>query len=163
MSGDNDVSLDEVMTPDKFNMARLYNSQNSEDDQDDYPPFNNAACEYYEPIDLKSHIRDNIDCKNKQTQSYMHINCRGLSSKWENFHSMLCDIHSLIILESVKCSIALMTDVLAFLGTILLLPDAEISMMIIEVALHFLSTSSQILKFEMICLFLFPMCMNRYL
>ena len=43
MSGDNDVSLDEVMTHDKFNMAKLYNSQNSEDDQDDYPPFNNAA------------------------------------------------------------------------------------------------------------------------
>ena len=81
MSGDNDVSLDEVMTHDKFNMAKLYNSQNSGDDQDDYPPFNNAAfgtCKYYEPIDLKSHIRDNIDCKNKQTQSYMHINCRTI-------------------------------------------------------------------------------------
>ena len=29
-------------------------------------------------------------------------------------------------LESVKCSIVLMTDALAFLGTILLLPDADI-------------------------------------
>ena len=63
----------------------------------DSAPFNNAnfgTCEYYEPIDLKSHIKDNIDYKNKQIQLYMHINCRGLSSNWEHFHSMLCDIHS---------------------------------------------------------------------
>ena len=50
MSGDNDVSLDEVMTHDKFNMAKLYDSQNGEYEQGDYAPFNNAnfgTCEYY--------------------------------------------------------------------------------------------------------------------
>ncbi len=35
MSGDNSISLDEVMTADKYNMAKMYKNQHTEDDNDD--------------------------------------------------------------------------------------------------------------------------------
>ena len=63
MSGDNTVSLDEVITNDRYNLARIYESQ-----QDEVDP------------DVDSTIFANDDM-----HSYMHFNCRGLSSNWEKF------------------------------------------------------------------------------
>ena len=94
MSGDNTISLDEVMTEDRFNLARLYESQHDEDDpEDNYPLFANDSglCEYYEPENL---VTSGIFPENKQMQSYLHLNCRGLSANWEKFQDLLCDLHS---------------------------------------------------------------------
>ena len=98
MSGDNTVSLDEIMTDDRYNLATLYESQLAEDDQDeDYLPFNDARnCEYYSPNNMNNHIQDNYDSLSDKRclTSYFHLNCRGLSSNWEKFHDLLCQIHS---------------------------------------------------------------------
>ena len=60
MSGDN-ISLGEVMTDDKFNLATIYNSQRSGDDQElDYPPFSHSeseSCNYYEPQNLLNFVK----------------------------------------------------------------------------------------------------------
>ncbi len=52
----------------------------------------NIQCEYYEPKDVEStvRIRDSIKCSN----SFMHLNCRSLSSNWEKFYDFLCDVHT---------------------------------------------------------------------
>ena len=97
MSGDN-ISLGEVMTDDKFNLATIYNSQRSGDDQElDYPPFSHSeseSCNYYEPQNLLNFVKKKVYHGNKHTQSYIHLNCRGLSSNWEKFQDLLCDMHS---------------------------------------------------------------------
>ena len=102
MSGDNTcISLDEVITDtDRFNLATIYNSQRSEDDQElDYPPFSHSesescTCTYYEPQNLLNLVKEKVAHGNKHTQSYVHLNCRGLSSNWEKFQDLLCNLHS---------------------------------------------------------------------
>jgi len=43
MFGDHTISLDEIMTDDRYDLATLYESQIAEDDQnEDYFPFNDA-------------------------------------------------------------------------------------------------------------------------
>ena len=49
----------------------------------------NIDCEYYEPQDLNRVILDK-PC----STSYFHLNCRSLSSNWECFHDLLCDLHN---------------------------------------------------------------------
>ena len=98
MSGDNIVRLEEVMTDDRFNLASIYDYQHNQDDSEvDYNIFPNngkGACDYYEPHELVNHTKCIAACDHKRMHSYMHLNCRGLSSNWEKFTDYLCDIHS---------------------------------------------------------------------
>jgi len=89
MSGDKTISMDEVMNEDRFNLARLYDSQHDDNDPDvNYPVINNDSemCGYYEPENMADHLKDGFLLENKQAQSYLHLNCRGLSANWEKFH-----------------------------------------------------------------------------
>ena len=45
---------------------------------------------------MNNHIQDNYDSLSDKRclTSYFHLNCRGLSSDWEKFHDLLCQIHS---------------------------------------------------------------------
>ena len=56
---------------------------------DDFPfaPFGND-CGYYEP----NHFRELTRCT-QNCASYFHLNGRSLSSNWESFNDLLCDLH----------------------------------------------------------------------
>ena len=98
MSGDNTISLDEVMTEDKYNMAKIYEAQHSGDDDDlDYSPLSNGRdiCEYHEPTELMQYLSVTPSFnKYKKSKSYFHLNCRGLSSNWDKFYDLVCDMHT---------------------------------------------------------------------
>ena len=46
--------------------------------------------EYYEPVQFQNQLGDKL----QNSTNYFHINCRGLSSNWENVRDLLCDLHS---------------------------------------------------------------------
>jgi hypothetical protein len=98
MSGDNSISLDEVMTADKYNMANIYEAQHTGDGDDlDYSPLSNGRdiCEYHEPTELMQYLSVTPSFnKYKKSRSYFHLNCRGLSSNWDKFYNLVCDIHT---------------------------------------------------------------------
>ena len=99
MSGDNTISLDEVMTEDRFNFARIYDHQYDEVEPETTNPLSTGndseMCDYHEAYNLVNDlIKDGILYDDKHTQSYLHLNCRGLSSNWEKFQDLLCDMHS---------------------------------------------------------------------
>ena len=90
MSGDDIFSLDEVKTNDRFDFIKYF--QNDEDHL-----FNNIdleACDYYDAHTLVDKINSGTSSVNNHAQSYFHLNCRGLSSNWDNFYDFLCSIHS---------------------------------------------------------------------
>ena len=93
----------------EFNFARIYDNQNDEDELENinpYSPSNNSEmCKYHEPDNLPNDlIKDGILSDNKCMQSYLHLNCRGLS--------VICILiyFHFIILESVKCSIEILIN-----------------------------------------------------
>ena len=62
--------------------------EDGDDDSCDDSPFqciNN--CSYFEPDQFSNHV------EKSRGQSYFHLNCRGLSSNWELFRELLCDLH----------------------------------------------------------------------
>ena len=98
MSGDNTVSLDEVMTADNYTLATIYEAQHNGDDDDlDYSPLSNGRgiCGYHEPTELMQYLSVTPSFnKYKKSRSYFHLNCRGLSSTWDKFYNLICDIHT---------------------------------------------------------------------
>lgn len=98
MYGDDNISLDEVKNDDNFNLASIYESKHTEDDSDvNYSLFKNTdsgECDYYEPLKFAVKTKHHNLSNNKHTNSYLHLNCRGLSSNWEKFQDLLCDVHS---------------------------------------------------------------------
>ena len=86
------VTLDRIMTEDPFNLETLY-------DQDDDHDANSGSdspflycgnsCEYYEPNQFNIKFQ-----KSHGSLSYFHLNCRGLSSNWNEFFELICDLHS---------------------------------------------------------------------
>ncbi len=85
------VSLDSIKTNEEFDLVTLYESYEDNDgtmDNDSPFQYSNSTCMYYEPSDFLNQanlIKDPL--------SFYHLNCRGLSSNWESFHSHLCDLH----------------------------------------------------------------------
>ena len=55
-------------------------------------PYNNLheSCGYHEPHQLT----DNLKLSSKSHSSFFHLNCRGLSHNWENFVSLLNEMHT---------------------------------------------------------------------
>ena len=92
MYGDN-ISLDEVRTDNKYNLATIYGTHGEiEDDNTDIVNhiYDNNTCEYFEPEDVFKHINSPHDKLNKLPQSFFHLNCRGLSKNWERLHELIC-------------------------------------------------------------------------
>ena len=85
------ITLDQVREEEKFNLRTLYEVNDIESHEDHDSPFQqcNIDCEYYEPEDLNRVLLDK-PC----STSYFHLNCRSLSSNWECFHDLLCDLHN---------------------------------------------------------------------
>jgi len=90
-------------------------------------------CKYREPYNLANElVKYGILSDNKCTQSYLHLNRRGISLNWEKFKEVLCDMHS---------------DLFSFDYIITkLLLDVETPMTDTEMELLFLSKSYKILN-----------------
>lgn len=86
----NNISLDQVQVHDSYNFKTIYESGDYSEDYTD-SPFGQGEleCNYYEPQQFL-HLTEGI----KKSKSYFHLNCRSLSSNWESFHDLLCDLHS---------------------------------------------------------------------
>jgi hypothetical protein len=86
------ISLDQVRTDINYDLVNLYDDININDDAPNDSPFqyNGSNCEYYEPDNFSELTDISNDCN---SNSYFHLNCRGLSSNWESFHELLCDLH----------------------------------------------------------------------
>ena len=84
------ISLDQVRSDDKFNFVSQYDSYNQFDVDDvESPPRScNITNEYYEPGQFCDTMKDSHN-----SMSYFHLNCRGLSTNWESFSELLCDLH----------------------------------------------------------------------
>lgn len=85
------VSLDEIMTSDQFDLVSLYELHEDADNTtgNDSPfQFGNGSCAYYEPDEFHAHTIDM-----KDPLSFFHLNCRGLSANWESFQNLICTLH----------------------------------------------------------------------
>ena len=149
------------MTNDRFNLARIYESQQDEVDPDvDSTIFSNDdknICGYHEPKHLVDHIKQSVASDNKHMHSYMHLNSL-ISYVISNLMNFL-----LIILELARCFVVIMTNVLACLVIMISFLDIENPLMTIEVVLLFVLRKLSITKFAMICLLSSPTFMNLYL
>lgn len=85
------ISLDQVRVENRFNLKSLYEMNddvNMNDDNDSpFQQFSND-CDYCEP----NQFRDLAKCTHNCV-SYFHLNCRSLSSNWESFYDLICDLH----------------------------------------------------------------------
>ena len=85
------VTLDRFRTEDPFNLVTLYNQDDDHDANSisDSPfLYRSTSCEYYEPDQFNMKFQ-----KSHGSLSYFHLNCRGLSSNWNEFFELMCDLH----------------------------------------------------------------------
>ncbi len=82
------INLDQIRTDPEFDLTHIYNETDYEYDDSPFQFYNH--CSYHEVGQFKTHLNklDSIG------RSYFHLNCRGLSSNWEVFHELLCNLHS---------------------------------------------------------------------
>ena len=86
----NNISIDQIRTEDNFNLVSLYGDNDDDNEINDSPFQNNQTiCDYYEPSQFQNCTANLCDAIN-----YFHINCRGLSSNWEIFCDLLCDLNN---------------------------------------------------------------------
>jgi len=87
-----EVSLDDTRTDKMYDLISLYqHTENVITDNDCPFQYSPQTCNYYDPNEFKLMIDTNSLHEN--VTSYFHLNCRGLSSNWETFQSLLCDLH----------------------------------------------------------------------
>ena len=62
---------------------------NEDESSNNDSPFLHHQCNYYQANEVASKVS-----KIQNPTSYFHLNCRGLSSNWENFQELIYEIHS---------------------------------------------------------------------
>ena len=84
------ISLNQVQVDERYNFKTVYELTDYLDSNEDSPlGQGNQECKYFEP-DQFSQI---IAGKNISLSSF-HLKCRSLSSNWDAFHHLLCDLHN---------------------------------------------------------------------
>lgn len=85
------ITLNQIRTESSFNLKSLYEAEDEYDNNEIDSPFQYAGnnCDYYEMNQLHELVRTFKDCR-----TYFHLNCRGLSSSWDSFYELLCNIHN---------------------------------------------------------------------
>ena len=84
--------MDQIRVNNEYNFASIFDatSLNTDDESPDSPYGNSdAKCDYFEPEQFRAEMED---IKTKDI-SYFHLNGRGLSSNWETFKDLICDLH----------------------------------------------------------------------
>jgi len=89
MDTDNN-SLYQVQVDNRYNFKTLYKSTDYLDENGDSPlRQGNQDCIYYEPYQLSQMIEGTMIALSR-----FHLNCRSLSSNWDAFYNLLCDLHN---------------------------------------------------------------------
>lgn len=83
------ITLDQVRSNSKHNFTDLYHKTLSLNEIMDSPFVDEEPCKYYDTDDFTQFI-SNIPKSN----SFVHLNCRGLASNWDNFNTLLLELHS---------------------------------------------------------------------
>ena len=52
--------------------------------------YGSHTCNYFEPDEFRTMINQDI----RNSSSFFHLNCRGLSANWESFKCLVCDLQS---------------------------------------------------------------------
>ena len=87
------ITLDQIRVDNQYNFASIYdNISLYEDDECFDSPFgySDKECAYFEPDQFCAEMEH----MNSKDISYFHLNCRGLSSNWELFRDLICDLHN---------------------------------------------------------------------
>lgn len=85
------VSLGDIRTDSFCNLISLcQNADNDAADKDCPIQYGQHHCNYYKPGKLRSTI--DTDSLYDDVTSFFHLNCRGLSSNWDSFQTLLCDL-----------------------------------------------------------------------
>ena len=84
------ITFDQVRTGDAYNLISLYEGNDGDNIQSDSPfQYCNTNCDYFDPNQFQNSANELCNAI-----TYLHLNCRGLSSNWESFQELLCDIHT---------------------------------------------------------------------
>ena len=86
------VTLSEIKNSPLRDFETIFNqSLEEENDYLETSPYDIADidCKYFETGEFKT-----LCGQLSASLSYFHINCQGLAAHWDNFHSLLCDIHT---------------------------------------------------------------------
>jgi len=82
------ITLDMVSTSTEFDLIAMYDNANDTDSPFQY---NVTHCSYYETPDFQRYNQAN---GMKEQISLFHLNCRGLSANWNQFHELIYNLSS---------------------------------------------------------------------
>ncbi len=89
MATTDNISLDRVRTDHQFNFQSVYEQEYIDDLEEIDSTFEQGMeCEYINPEEFNSKSKEYLN-----STSYLHLNCRSLSSNWESFKSLICELH----------------------------------------------------------------------
>ena len=83
------VEMSQYESSSMYDLLQLL--ERSEDEEYVISPFSNmtSGCEYHEPSDFNLDVIESADTK----MSCFHLNCRGLSTNWENCNHLINTLH----------------------------------------------------------------------
>ena len=82
------ISLNQLRTNSDYDLVSLYEDNVDEEEADSLYAHGSNNNEYYEPEQFNTKFGESHD-----SFSYFQLNCRGLSSNWDAFHDLICDLH----------------------------------------------------------------------
>ncbi len=84
-----EISLDSIRADDQFNFQSIYEQDfiDDVDEERDSLYEESGECEYLEPDEFNTKSNKYLN-----STSYFHLNCRSLSSNWDSFKSLLCEL-----------------------------------------------------------------------
>ena len=83
------ILLDQIMDVERYNFVSLYESTNPDNEDVIDSSFYDISsdCYYYDPDQFSDIIKDVYN-------AYSYLNFRGLSSNWESFRELRCELQS---------------------------------------------------------------------
>ena len=100
------VTFEQIRTGANHDLISLYEDPDDDSAVRDSPfKYSNVTCDYYETENFISKQKDL-----NGSLSYFQLNCRGLSTNWDSYRNLICDLHGesfafyiLSITEIFKC------------------------------------------------------------
>ena len=83
------ISLADIKDSRDRDFEHIYNINTDEDDEVVSPyTVCQTNCTYFEPAEMNT-----ITDEYREGESFFHLNCQGIGAHWDNFKSLLCEIH----------------------------------------------------------------------
>ena len=87
-----DTSLDQLMCNKNFDLKSLYDLHLEDESNDSFDSpfeqFENSS-KYYDPVDFNKMVK-----QINKPLSYFHLNTQGLENNFDEFHQLICNMHS---------------------------------------------------------------------